>query len=188
MWANGRHTLHSPPSRRLYGAPGECEIGTRMAGTKAVKGGTVHAILPGLKGPDTLQASSCSQEQVLGTTAPCTCSAPPVLLLGPPLRHSVEVNEDGDGAFQQAFVSEPCLYIKTMSRWEGKEAGAQGSTPRVASPQIEPSSAGQAPSTEARQLNLSLHVKISTIWTSSRGMDHHSLQALEDARATLWKK
>lgn len=53
------HPLQIPhPRRRLYGDPGECEIGTRPAGTKAAEGGTVHAILPGLKGPDTLRASS----------------------------------------------------------------------------------------------------------------------------------
>ena len=54
----------------------ECEMGTRPAGTKAAEGGSVHAILPGLKGPDTLQAGSCGPEQVLGTAAPRTCSSP----------------------------------------------------------------------------------------------------------------
>lgn len=62
--------LTEPPTpRSLYGAPGECEISTRPAETKAAEGGTVHAILPGLKGPDTLWASSCVPEQVLGTAA-----------------------------------------------------------------------------------------------------------------------
>ena len=54
----------------------ECEMGTRPEGTKAAKGGSVHAILPGLKGPDTLRAGSCDPEQVLGTAAPRTCSSP----------------------------------------------------------------------------------------------------------------
>lgn len=71
------HPSLNPTPRRFYGAPHECEIGTRPAGTKAAEGGTVHVILPGLKGPDTLWASSCDPEQVLGTTALCTCSTPP---------------------------------------------------------------------------------------------------------------
>lgn len=48
----GPPLLHRfPTPRRLYTAPGKCEIGTRPAGTKATEGGTVHAIPPGLKGP-----------------------------------------------------------------------------------------------------------------------------------------
>lgn len=58
------HPLQIPyPRRRLYGDPGECEIGTKPAGTKAAKGGTVHVILLGLKGPDTLWASSCGRNR-----------------------------------------------------------------------------------------------------------------------------
>lgn len=64
----------------------ECEIGTRPAGTKAAEGGTVHVILPGLKGPDTLWASSCGWEQVLGTAAPCTCSTPQLPPPGPTIK------------------------------------------------------------------------------------------------------
>lgn len=81
-------TPQIPHPRRLYGAPGECEISTRLAGTKAAKGDTVHVILPGLKGPDTLWASSCGPEQVLGTDALCTCSTPPA----PPTRATIKAH------------------------------------------------------------------------------------------------
>ena len=82
----------------------ECEMGTRPEGTKAAEGGSVHAILPGLKGPDTLRAGSCDPEQVLGTAAPRTCSSPqPPPPPGAPLRRTMGGEEDGAGSFQQAL-------------------------------------------------------------------------------------
>lgn len=81
-------------------------------------------------------AQQLQPEQVLGTAAPCTCSAPPCPHpLGPPLRHTMGVNGDGWGAFEQGFVSEPCLYIKIMSRGAGSGWGPLESILRVCSPQ-----------------------------------------------------
>lgn len=53
-----------------------CEIGTRPAGTKAAEGDTVHAISPGLEGPDMLWAAAAAR-----TGAGHHCS---VHLLGTP--------------------------------------------------------------------------------------------------------
>ena len=72
-----------------------CEIGTRPAGTKAAEGGSVHAILPGLKGPDTLRAGSCGPEQVLGTAAPGTCSSPQP----PPPRRTIKAHNGRRGGW-----------------------------------------------------------------------------------------
>lgn len=45
-------------------------------------------------------------EQVLGTPAPCTCSTPPSPHpLGPPLRHTMGVNEDRNDTFQGDFCA-----------------------------------------------------------------------------------
>lgn len=44
--------------------------------------------------------------------------------------------------FNRLFVSEPCLYMKIMSGWEGGEAGGLRGAPQwFQLPQIEPSSA-----------------------------------------------
>lgn len=106
----------------------ECEMGTRPAGTKAAEGGSVHAILPGLKGPDTLQAGSCGPEQVLGTAAPRTCSSPQPPPPGAPLRRTMGGEEDGAGAFQQALcVWAVPLHENNAQRGGERSWGAEGS-------------------------------------------------------------
>ena len=93
--AGGPAGVHpaTPARPRLSGAPGV--IGTRPAGTKAAEGGSVHAILPGLKGPDTLRAGSCGPEQVLGTAAPGTCSSPQP----PPPRRTIKAHNGRRGGW-----------------------------------------------------------------------------------------
>lgn len=84
--------------------------------------------------------------------------------------------------FNRLFVSEPCLYIKIMSEWEGKEAGGpRGASEGFHSPQIETPSAGQAPRTEARQLDPSM-LKSELFVHQVRDMgSSHRLQGVEDA-------
>ena len=81
--------------------------------------------------------------------------------------------------FNRLFVSEPCLYIKIMSEWEGKEVeGPRGASEGFHSSQIETPSAGQAPRTEYRQLDPSMLKSGDQV----RDMgSSHSLQAVEDA-------
>ena len=81
----------------------ECEMGTRPAGTKAAEGGSVHAILPGLKGPDTLRAGSCGRNRCWAPLPRAPAPAPSPRPPGAPLRRTMGGEEDGAGAFQQAL-------------------------------------------------------------------------------------
>lgn len=63
------------------------------------------------------------------------------------------VNEDGDGAFQQAFCVPAVPLHENILMGGERSWGAQGSTPRVLTPP-ESSPAGQWPKTEAWQLDL----------------------------------
>lgn len=55
--------------------------------------------------------------------------------------------------FNRLFVSEPCLYIKIMSEWEGKEVGGPRGAPTPPHTPVETPSARLAPRAEARQLD-----------------------------------